>query len=316
MSAVAATFWPRPSWTAALAGLQDLDLQWNVPLARHTTFRLGAPVTCLAQPRSITALQALIRRLVQEGIPYFLLGAGSNLLAADEPWDGVAIQLGQCCGEIRLNPPDHGTEMQRLEVGAGVNLARLLRFSLKHGLAGFEPLVGIPGTVGGAVVMNAGTGGGGITDVLDAITIMEVTGELREIPKSRLDIGYRSVTLPKHSLILEADFSVVSIDPRQLRTKMQATMKHRRQTQPLGWPSAGCIFKNPPGHSAGALIERAGLKGLRSGDAEISTKHGNWIVNLGHASARDVLTLVRIAEERVFKEFGIRLEREIRVLGG
>ena len=316
MSAVAATFWPQPSWTAALAGLSNLDLRWNVPLARHTTFRLGAPVTCLAQPRSITALQALIRRLVQEGIPYFLLGAGSNLLAADEPWDGVAIQLGQCCGEIRLNPPDHVTEMQRLEVGAGVKLARLLRFSLRQGLAGFEPLVGIPGTVGGAVVMNAGTGGGSITDVLDAITIMDTNGDWDQIPKSQLDIGYRSVTLPDRSFILEAHFSVVPTDPKQLRGKLQATMRQRRQTQPLGWPSAGCIFKNPPGQSAGALIERVGLKGLRCGDAEISSRHGNWIINLGHASAKDVLTLVRIAEERVFEEFGIHLEREIRVLAG
>jgi UDP-N-acetylmuramate dehydrogenase len=316
MSAVAATSWSQPSWAAAIAALPDLDLRWNEPLARHTTFRLGAPVACLAQPRSIAALQTFVRRLRHEGIAYFLLGAGSNLLASDELWDGVAIQLGQCCGLIQLNPSDHETEMRRLGVGAGVKLSRLLRFSLQYGLTGFEPLIGIPGTVGGAVVMNAGTSGGSITDVLDTITIMEVSGERCEIPKSQLEIGYRSVTLPERSIILESSFSVAPTDPKQLRTKLQAAMRQRRQTQPLSWPSAGCIFKNPPGYSAGALIDQAGLKGLRSGDAEISSRHGNWIVNLGHASARDVLTLVRIAEERVFKEFGIHLEREIRVLGG
>ncbi len=316
MSEVAATSWPQTSWSAAIAALPDLELRWNEPLARHTTFRLGAPVACLAQPRSITALQTLIGRLRHEGIAYFLLGAGSNLLASDEPWDGVAIQLRHCCGEILLEPPKHGTETRLLRVGAGVKLARLLRFSLQRALAGFEPLIGIPGTVGGALVMNAGTGGGSITDVLNAIIIMESNGDRREIPKSQLEIGYRSVMLPEQSFILEAIFSLTPTDPRQLRTKLQVAMRQRRQTQPLGWPSAGCIFKNPPGQSAGALIERAGLKGLRCGDAEISTRHGNWIINLGHASAKDVLTLVRIAEQRVVEEFGIHLEREIRVLAG
>jgi len=316
MSAVAATSWSQTPWTAAVAGLPDLDLLWNEPLSRHTTFRVGAPVACLAQPRSIAALQTLIGRLRHEGIPHFLLGAGSNLLASDEPWDGVAIQLGLCCGGIHLEPPRSGADTNLLRVGAGAKLARLLRFSVQRGLGGFEPLVGIPGTVGGAVVMNAGTQDGSITDVLDAVTIMETTGDPREVPKSRLEIEYRSVTLPEGSLILEASFSVKPTDPRHIRSKLRDAMKRRRATQPLGWPSAGCIFKNPPGQSAGALIERAGLKGLRCGDAEISSWHANWIINLGQASSRDVLTLVQIAEERVFEAFGVRLEREIRVLAG
>ncbi len=314
MHAVAATSWPHTTWTAALAALPDLDLWWNEPLARHTTFRVGAPVACLARPLSEAALQNLLRHLRREGIAYFLLGAGSNLLASDKPWDGVAIQLTHCCREIRLEALDPEVEGQSLRVGAGVKLARLLRFCVQQGLAGLEPVIGIPGTVGGALVMNAGTGGGSISDVLEAVTLMDASGERLELPKSQLAIGYRCVMLPEQSLIVEARFSVKPADPLQLRRRLQVAMRQRRQTQPLGWPSAGCVFKNPPGQSAGALIDRAGLKGLRCGDAEISTRHGNWIINLGHASAQDVLTLLHIAEERVFQEFGIQLEREIKVL--
>lgn len=314
MHAVAVTSWPHTTWTAALAALPDLDLWWNEPLARHTTFRVGAPVACLARPLSEEALQNLLRHLRREGIAYFLLGAGSNLLASDNPWEGVAIQLTHCCREIRLEALDPEVEGQSLRVGAGVKLARLLRFCVQQGLAGLEPVIGIPGTVGGALVMNAGTGGGSISDVLEAVTLMDASGERLEIPKSQLAIGYRCVMLPKQSLIVEARFSVKPADPLQLRRRLQVAMRQRRQTQPLGWPSAGCVFKNPPGQSAGALIDRAGLKGLRCGDAEISTRHGNWIINLGHASAQDVLTLLHIAEERVFQEFGIQLEREIKVL--
>lgn len=304
----------QPSWTAALAELPDLELLWHEPLARCTTFRVGGPVTCLVRPRSRTALQTLHQWLRREQVPNFLLGAGSNLLVADEGWDGVAIQLTHCCNDIQLAPLANAAAHRRIRVGAGVKLARLLRFCVQQGLAGLEPLAGIPGTVGGSLVMNAGARGGCISDALDTITIVDGLGEQRILQKTQLAIAYRSIRLPEGSLILEAAFHMKPDAPQELRMRLRSIIQQRRQTQPLNWPSAGCVFKNPPGQAAGALIDRTGLKGLRCGDAQISTQHGNWIINLGHATAQDILTLVRIAEERVSQEFGIHLEREIRVL--
>jgi UDP-N-acetylmuramate dehydrogenase len=226
----------------------------------------------------------------------------------------VAIQLTHCCHELHREPLEDGAGTQEVCVGAGVKLARLLRFCVQHGLAGLEPLIGIPGTVGGSLVMNAGTRGGSISDALAAVTIVDEGGALRVLRRSELSIGYRCMQLPEGSCILEAAFHLKAEAPQALRSSLQTLLRQRRETQPLAWPSAGCVFKNPPGQAAGALIERAGLKGLRYGDAQISTKHANWVLNLGRATAQDILTLVRITEERVFQEFGIHLELEIRVL--
>ncbi len=314
MMASAPAYSPQPHWTADLEALPDLDLLWNEPLARHTTFRVGGPVACLARPRSESALIALLLWLRNRQIPHLMLGAGSNLLAADEPWDGVAIQMTLCCRHIRQEPPDDTVGIGKLHVGAGVKLARLLRFCVQHGLAGLEALIGIPGTVGGALVMNAGTRGGSISDALESLAIVDELGKRRVLSKRQLPIAYRSMGLPNGCHILEATFHVKPEDSQQLRLRLQASMRQRRKTQPLGLPSAGCVFKNPPGQSAGALLDQAGLKGLRCGDAQISTKHANWIVNVGHATARDIRTLVQIAEQRVFQKFGIHLEPEIKML--
>jgi UDP-N-acetylmuramate dehydrogenase len=314
MTASAPAYSSQPSWTAALAELPGLELLWNEPLARHTTFRVGGPVTCLVRPRSVTALQSLLPWLRKHDIPHVLLGAGSNLLAADGGWDGVAIQLTLCCQELCREPLEDGAGTEEVRAGAGVKLARLLRFCVQQGLAGFEPLIGIPGTVGGSLVMNAGTRGGSISDTLCAVTLVDEAGTPRVLRKSELQIGYRCMQLPEGSCILEAAFHLQPEAPQALRARLRSILRQRRETQPLAFPSAGCVFKNPPGQAAGALIERAGLKGLCCGDAQISTKHANWIINLGRATAQDILTLVRIAEERVFQEFGIHLEREIRVL--
>jgi UDP-N-acetylmuramate dehydrogenase len=300
-----------PPWVQGLKKLPGLVCRWQEPLARHTTFGVGGPVTCLAQPQSETALAGLVRWLRREGVAHFILGGGSNLLAADEPMAAVAIQLDACCRDIRVE----STAPPRWDVGCGVRLARLLRHCLQQACGGLEFLVGIPGSVGGALVMNAGTAAGTIGDRLVSVTLLDHDVEERRVDRAALAIGYRFIDFPRDAVLLRAVIAVVERPPAEMRREMGAIMRRRRATQPLGWPSAGCVFKNPPGQSAGALIDRAGLKGHRCGDAEFSERHANWIVNRGRATAHDVLALVALAEARVYSKFGVRLEREIRVLG-
>lgn len=306
---------PQPSWADDLAQLPNIDFSWQEPLARHTTFRVGGPVTCLARPDTEEALIELMTWVRAKGIPHFILGAGSNVLAPDGPWQAVAIQLDRACNAIEKlpEPAQEGSEIWF--VGSGVRLARLLRFCLKKGLRGMEGLAGIPGTVGGALVMNAGTKAGAIGDAMVWISVLDAGGNRIRLQKNQLSFGYRSMQLPTESLVLGAAFQLHADSRDALRGRLRQMMIQRKDTQPHGWPSAGCVFKNPPGHSAGALIERVGLKGLRVGNAQVSSKHANWIINLGNARASDILVLIGLIERRVEKEFGIRLEREVRVLG-
>jgi UDP-N-acetylmuramate dehydrogenase len=304
-----------PSWAEPLSHLVDIDFGWHEPLARHTTFRIGGPVACLARPRTVQALADLLYALRQEAIPYFILGAGSNLLALDDPWQAVAVKLDGCCGSIYTWALEQAGRDHYLFAGSGVRLARLLRFCLDSSLAGLEQVVGIPGSVGGALIMNAGTRAGTITDPLAWITLLDEEGREVRLTKSSLAIGYRSVALPPETVLLGAGFHLQPCSAGELRKRLSQLMQLRRQSQPLGLPSAGCIFKNPPGLAAGALIDQAGLKGLKIGNAQVSTKHANWIVNLGGATAGDILALIEVVEERVHRQFGVELEREIRILG-
>jgi len=298
---------------SALSELNDVEVMWQEPLARHTTFRIGGPVSCLARPRTEKALIDLIRTVRLYNMPHFILGGGSNLLGPDEPWDVVAIQPGLACSKIGWIDTS-GKGSIGLYVGAGVRVAQWLRFCLQHGLRGAEFLVGIPGMVGGALVMNAGTREGCIADGLIQIDILDGEGKRRQVPRSELSPVYRSMQLPKEWIVLGGCFELQPSGNRALRLRLLELMRQRKRNQPLGWPSAGCIFKNPPSVSAGALIDRSGLKGLRLGDGQISEKHANWIINRGNARARDVIALIECMEKRVFENFGVRLEREIKIL--
>jgi UDP-N-acetylmuramate dehydrogenase len=294
--------------------LPELELKWREPLARYTTFRVGGPVFCLVRPRTEQALIGLMRELRTHEVPYFILGGGSNLLLPDDEWSVLAIQLELCSATILLEK-EAGDSRARLTVGAGVRLSRLLRHCLSSGLAGLEFLVGIPGTVGGAMVMNAGTKAGSIADVLLWIEVLDEKNRRQRILRSDLSPGYRSLGLPHKWVILGGCFDVASGTEGGQRARLSEMIRERKRTQPLGWPSAGCIFKNPEGLAAGALIEKSGLKGLRVGDAEVSPKHANWIINRGRARARDVIALIEQIEHRVEQDSGIRLEREIRIMG-
>jgi UDP-N-acetylmuramate dehydrogenase len=194
-------------------------------------------------------------------------------------------------------------------------LPRLLGYCLKMQLGGLEFLVGIPGTVGGALVMNAGTRDGSIADALLWVDVLDENNRRRHISRSDLTPGYRSMGLPENWVILGGGFGVDAWVNGSLRGRLSKLMRHRKSTQPPAAPSAGCVFKNPEGHAAGALIEKAGLKGFRIGDAEVSNRHANWIINRGRARAQDVMTLIEHIEDRVERASGIRLEREIRIIG-
>lgn len=294
--------------------LREVEFKWWEPLARYTTFRIGGPVACLARPRTEEALIRLMGELRAHQVPYFVLGGGSNLLLPDGELNALAIQLEECSSTIVLGS-EPGASGGELSVGAGVRLSRLLRYCLKKELGGLEFLVGIPGTVGGALVMNAGTRDGSIADALLWVDVLDENNRRQYIRRSDLTPGYRSMGLSGNLVILGGGFGVVTCTNGSLRARVSELMRHRKNTQPLAEPSAGCIFKNPKGHAAGALIEKAGLKGFRVGDAEVSNRHANWIINRGRARAQDVMALIQHIEDRVERDSGIRLEREIRIIG-
>lgn len=304
---------PEPApWTEAMNGIDDLRLEFNATIARETTFRVGGQVACLARPRTVTALLTALAAARRLDRPRVVIGGGSNVLMPDGYWDALVIQLkGFPIGaEARMAS---GGAVQ-LVLDAGVTLAACQRYCLHRGLFGFEALVGIPGTIGGALMMNAGAHGATIFDHLLWLDLLTREGERRRYPRCELDPGYRTMGLPAGATVLEAGFQLRPGLKTELRARLHQFITQRRATQPLDWPSAGCVFKNPPGASAGMLIERAGLKGLRIGDAAISERHGNWIINRGRATAKDVLSLIELVEQRIENQFGIHLERELVVL--
>jgi len=298
---------------SALEPVPDVEFLFDEPLARHTTFRVGGPARLLARPRSERALCALLDPVRDLGIPFLILGGGSNVLASDEPLEAAVIQLHIACGKLLRS----GQDAQRrtvLRAGAGIRLQDLIGYCIENGLKGLESLAGIPGTVGGALTTNAGIPGGSISDSLIRIDLLDADGVRHSIRKKELAPGYRTMGIPEGGVILGAFFGLEPCPGDLLKSRAAQVLQNRKRTQPLRWPSAGSIFKNPPGRFAGALIEKAGLKGCRIGGAEVSRKHANWIVNRGDALASDILGLIEKIENEIFETFDVRLEREIRIL--
>lgn len=299
--------------SSVLRALPDIELRFSEPMARHTTFRVGGPVACLARPKNEKALMVLLEELRERGLPFIVLGGGSNVLAPDSPWEIAAVQLGLACNRLLRLEEGAGDDIC-LYAGAGKKLQELVRYSVRQELEGLEALSGIPGTVGGALVMNAGIPSATISDALEWLDLIDSAGVRRRIPKAELAPGYRTMGIPAGAIVTGGCFRLRRSSGEVLRERMQRIINHRRGTQPLRHPSAGSIFKNPPGMAAGALIEQSGLKGLRIGDAEVSRKHANWIINRGNASAAEILALIEKVENEIFGNFGVRLEREIRIL--
>ena len=290
------------------AGAADTVL-FREPLARHTTWRIGGPADVLAIPGSVGQAQAAVKAAAENGVPWFAIGRGSNLLVRDGGIRGLVIKFGDALAALRV-------EDGALTALAGRALVSAVNISIQRGLSGLEFAYGIPGTVGGAVTMNAGAHGGEIRDVLERARVLTEGGDLLELAGADLAFAYRrSAVGERRWIVTEATFRLRPGDAGEMRERVRAWSRRRQSTQPLSLPNCGSVFRNPPGDHAARLIEAAGLKGLRCGRAEISELHANFIVNLGGASARDVLALIGRAQADVCERFGVRLTPEVRVVG-
>ncbi len=287
---------------------RDLEaiVQENYPLARHTWYRLGGPARYFIQPRSVEELREASRRCVENEIPMYVLGLGANVLVQDQGVDGAVFLLQE--DAFRTVRIDKTT----VTVGAGVDMQKLLLKCVRSGLAGIECLAGIPGTIGGGIRMNAGGKFGDIGAVVTRVTVLDQAGEIFDRTKDDLVFDYRSTNIAA-KFILSATLELEEEDPEELMRRTKEIWMYKRNTQPLNTKSCGCIFKNPRGLSAGALIDQAGLKGLRIGGAEVSTKHANFIIAHEGCRAEDVLKLINIIREKVYDKNQIHLESEVKV---
>ena len=279
------------------------------PMAEHTTFRIGGEADLFVMPKDADEIAALIRICREEQYPYSVVGRGSNLLVSDKGYRGLVICTMKGMETIEVR----GEEIEAL---SGAQLSAIAGKALSHSLTGFEFAAGIPGTLGGAVVMNAGAYGGEMKDVLASADVLTLSGEVKTLSVDELKLGYRRSVIPEENLIvLSAVIKLKEGDPVAIRARMDELKNARLEKQPLNYPSAGSTFKRPKGAFAGKLIMEAGLSGYRVGDAQVSTKHCGFVVNLGHATASDVRQLMEHVKETVYETSGFRLEPEVKWLG-
>lgn len=286
------------------------DLEWvcDEPMAKHTSFRIGGPARRMAFPKTREQLVVLAGLLQEAGIEPLLLGNGTNLLVADEGLDTVVINT-----SAQLSRVEQTGECE-LTADAGVSLCQLALFAWKQGLAGLAFAHGIPGTLGGGVVMNAGAYGGELKDVIADVTALYPDG-VRTLTADEMGFSYRhSVFSSGGGIVLGAKLKLEPGDPNAIKAKMDELMARRKASQPLEFPSAGSTFKRPPGHYAGPLIESCGLKGARIGGAEVSCKHAGFVVNAGGATCADVLALMEKVQKTVFDTYGVLLEPEVKIV--
>ena len=292
----------------------ELELRTDESMAKHTTFRIGGPAALMALPGSMEQVQASINTARELGVEPFFLGNGSNLLVADEGYPGFVVKLAGEFEAICLKTPPKGGR-PLLDAGGAALLSKLSQTALHWGLGGLEFAGGIPGSVGGAVTMNAGAYGGEMAQVLESVTFLDEAGEVCTLPVSECGFGYRkSIFSQRKCLVLRARFRLEQGDGYAIKARMDELTAKRREKQPLEYPSAGSMFKRPPGHFAAALIDQCGLKGLSVGGAQVSEKHAGFLVNRGGATCADMLTLVDRVKERVLRKTGVELELEVKVL--
>ncbi|HRY29084.1 MAG TPA: UDP-N-acetylmuramate dehydrogenase [Elusimicrobiota bacterium] len=285
-----------------LASLAEL-VRENEPLARHSTFAIGGPADFYVEPKTLPELKKIVAWSNRHGLPLFPIGQGSNLLIGDKGVRGVVVRLRGEFEEISFDG-------ERVSAGAGAPLPSLAKACAQNGLAGAEPLAGIPGTVGGALMTNAGTPEGDIGSLVDEVEILENSGKPAVLAKKDIVFSYRRSDLPGR-LVLRARLKLRRGDKNDIMAAIQNQLNRRAKTQPLGSYNVGSIFKNPPGDFAARLVDAAGLKGLRVGGAAVSDKHANFIVNAGQATAEDVHRLIEKIRRTVQEKFGVLLETEI-----
>ena len=280
----------------------------DIPLAKRITFRAGGPVAILAIADTISDLRLLSQTVERYRFPYFILGKGSNLLVSDKGFKGLAIELGSDFKKVSL-------DRHYIQAGAATSLSTLAQIAWKSSLKGLAFSVGIPGSLGGALIMNAGAHDGCMSNIVSTVTIYTNNCELRILDKTELGFGYRTSSLSSYGIIVEAMLRLELGDSDRIRFLMERYFRKRKETQPFEYPSAGCVFKNVSGVSAGKLVDETGCKGFRIGGAQVSTKHANFIVNLGDATAQNIYTLIKEVQYRVHQEKGILLDPEIIMLG-
>ncbi len=299
----------------ALAELEAVfgsRLKRDEPLARHTSFRIGGPATLFVEveaEREIPLIQAAAHALE---LPLFVLGGGTNLLVSDHGVRAVVVRLGRGFSGIEWRLDG---ERVRVVAGAAVPFKKLVTLSVERSLEGLEWAEGIPGTVGGGLLMNAGAFGGEIADVLVSVSGIDASGATVTVPREQLRFGYRYFDLPAGLIVTSVELELQPGETAAIRARCLAAKRKREERQPKGLPNAGSVFKNPPGQFAGRLLDAAGLRGFRYGQAMFSPRHANFIVNLGGARAVDVRELMREGQRRVREQFGVELEPEIRLVG-
>lgn len=284
-------------------------LKAEEPMSSHTTFRVGGPADVFVMPAAFDEIKRTVSLLRNHNVPYYIVGNGSNLLVSDKGYRGVIIKLGKEFSEIRI-------EGDVVTAQAGARLSVIANRVMEEGLTGFEFASGIPGTLGGACVMNAGAYGGEMKDVLTEFTVLGPEGDIIKIPRGQMELGYRtSVVARKGYIVLEARMQLEEGDPNKIRARMDELKEKRVSKQPLEYPSAGSTFKRPEGYFAGKLIQDAGLRGFSVGGAQVSEKHCGFVINKDGATAKDVAQLMSRVSEIVEEKFGVRLEPEVKKLG-
>ena len=290
----------------------DLELKdyvYDLPLAQVTSFRIGGPADLFVEPGTPDQLADVIEYCQEKQVPWFFLGRGSNLLVRDKGIRGVVIRLGKQFSYVEV-------EGRRLKAGAATPLSIVAEAAVRHSLAGLEFASGIPGSMGGAVFMNAGAYGGEMQQVVQEVEVYLPGRGRRSLGRESLCFGYRHSVLQEEQMIaLAVSLELAPGEAEAIRAKMADFNRRRKSKQPLNLPSAGSVFKRPDGYYAGTLIQEAGLKGARVGDAQVSEKHAGFIVNLGRATADDVLRLIALVRKEVMKKFGVNLEPELRTVG-
>ena len=283
---------------------------FDEPMAAHTTFGIGGPASCLVYPDNREELSELLKYANREKIPSFFTGSGSNLLVCDEGFDGLVISLRKTFKRLLI------TESYQIISESGVMLGTLVKEAIRLNIGGLESLIGVPGTLGGALIMNAGAYGSEISNYFEEAKTMTLDGYIKTYIKNDVEFSYRHSTFPEDEILIEATFNCHKGVPEQIQADRKNASQRRKLSQPLKYRSAGSIFKNPSDKlSAGYLIDQAGLKGTRRGGACISNKHANFIINLGEATAEDVFYLIRLAKQKVAKKFDIKLKLEVKLIG-
>lgn len=279
------------------------------PMKNHTSFKVGGPVDLMIIPKTEDEIVNILKLLTNQKLPFYIMGNGSNLLVSDKGFSGVVIKLYD-------NYNDFSVDEDIITAKSGILLSKLAKVALRHNLGGFEFASGIPGTLGGAVTMNAGAYGGEMKDVLISAHVVDRQGNISEIVNGNLELAYRTSSIQKRDLIvLSAKVQLKKAPYEEIKSKMDELDYKRKDKQPLEWPSAGSTFKRPEGHFAGKLIQDCDLRGHSIGGAQVSEKHCGFIINKGGATASDILNLITHVQERVFEKFGIRLDTEVKKLG-